>query len=285
MRYTNLLVEWEGKVATATLNRPEILNPLDIETLQELGEFFAEVAASSEVEIVLLRGSGRAFSAGGDLKKHIAIHQDVHVMQRMNRISGKVMRQMEELDQIVIAVVDGLCVAGGLEVTLCCDYVIASERASFSDGHMNVALLPGSGGTQRLPRLIGPLKAKDLMLTARFVSGREAESMGLVTYCVPDVELESTVNDLVSTLSAKSFAGRAAIKYLVNQGMKGTLESGLRLEKPYVEHFESTHPDAHEGLLAFNEKRPPQFGRYDSDLSHREGRVPPSGTPTSGPGR
>jgi enoyl-CoA hydratase len=261
MDYRNIIVAQDGPVTTITFNRPDILNPIDIDTLLEMNSAFDAIAEGNGTEIVLIRGTGRAFSAGGDLKAHMRIHQDVHIMRRMNNIATAVSRRIEDLEQIVIAVVEGLCVAGGVEMALCCDYIIATDEAKFSDGHMNISLLPGAGGTQRMPRLIGALKAKDLMLTARFISGQEAADMGLATFCYPKAELETKLTELIATLSSKSFAARAAIKYLVNQGLKGTLESGLHLEKSYVEHFETTHPDAHEGLLAFAEKRKPVFGK------------------------
>jgi enoyl-CoA hydratase/carnithine racemase len=158
-------------------------------------------------------------------------------------------------------VVDGLCVAGGIELILCCDYVIATDRARFSDGHLNLALLPGAGGTQRMPRLIGRLKAMDLMLTARMIDGRQAADIGLVTLCVTEASLAQTLQDLIDCLAEKSFAARSAIKFLVNEGLKGTLDCGLRFERAFAVHFESTHPDAYEGLLAFSEKRKPNFRR------------------------
>jgi enoyl-CoA hydratase len=141
------------------------------------------------------------------------------------------MRRIEDSTRLVIAVVSGFCVAGGIELILPCDFVLASEEASFSDGHMNISLLPGAGGTQRMPRAIGALSAKDLILTARFIKGPEAAAIGLVTRCVVATELESAVEQLLASLLQKSFAARRAIKYLINQGLRGSLESGLQLER------------------------------------------------------
>jgi enoyl-CoA hydratase len=169
------------------------------------------------------------------------------------------MQRISDSTRLVIAAVSGLCIAGGIELILPCDFVLASDEASFSDGYMNVSLLPGAGGTQRLPRALGALRAKDMILTARFVKGPEAASIEFVTRSVPAAELETTVEQLICGLLLKSFAARRAVKYLVNQGLRGPLESGLQLERAYVGRFETTEPDAHEGLLAFVEKRKPNF--------------------------
>jgi enoyl-CoA hydratase/carnithine racemase len=255
-----LVVEQGGKLLTITLNRPKELNPLDPVTLLELGECIAQADRDVDVEIILLRGAGRAFSAGGDLKNHLRVHQDAEAMRRMGTLAAAAMDRIVATSKLVIAVVEGLCVAGGLELILCCDLVIATETASFSDGHLNVALLPGSGGTQRMPRWTGPLRAKELMLTARFVDGKEALALGLVTYCWPAAELTERLASLSADLLRKSFAARAAIKYLVNQSQETPLSAGLQIERAFVQHFETTHPDAHEGILAFVEKRKPKFG-------------------------
>lgn len=259
MGFTNIRTSQHGAVLTITMSRPERLNALDVDLILELNACLKQYESDPSVRIIVLRGEGRAFSAGGDLKKHIEVHRDAAAMARMSNAGAELMRHIEEIDRVVIAVVEGLCVAGGLELILCCDMVIATETARFSDGHLNVALLPGAGGTQRLPRHIGVLRAKDLLFTSRFISGREAEAMGLVTRCVSPDRLEAELSGLVEKLCEKSFAALAAMKYLVNQGLKGDLAAGLRLEQTYVVHFESTHPDAHEGLLAFNDKRKPQF--------------------------
>jgi enoyl-CoA hydratase len=171
----------------------------------------------------------------------------------------RLLTRFEESELLVIAVVDGLCVAGGIELILACDFVIASDRARFSDGHLNFSLLPGAGGTQRMPRAIGVLRAKDVLLTARFFDAQEAAALQLVTRCIPAADLEAQVSALTTNLLEKSFSSRKAIKYLVNQGLKGTLAEGLHLEAAYVLHYETTDPDAHEGLVAFAEKRKPRF--------------------------
>ena len=255
----SIVYEHAGPLGTITLNRPAELNPLDDRTVAELHRCFDQIEADPQVEIVVLRGAGRAFSAGGDLKRALTLHTDTDWMAAIGSNLRRLLERFERSELLVIAVIDGLCVAGGIELMLACDYVLATDRARFSDGHLNFSLLPGAGGTQRLPRTIGVLRAKDVLLTARMFNGREAADMQLVTRCVPAEELEAQLQLLTTELLAKSFSSRKAIKYLVNQGLRGPLAEGLQLEAAYVLHYETTHPDAHEGLMAFSEKRKPRF--------------------------
>jgi enoyl-CoA hydratase len=255
----SILYERTGAVGTITLNRPAELNPLDERMVAELHRAFDGIETDPEVEIVVLRGAGRAFSAGGDLKRALTLHTDTDWMAAIGANLRRLLERFERSELLVIAVIDGLCVAGGIELMLACDFVLASDRARFSDGHLNFSLLPGAGGTQRMPRTIGVLRAKDLLLTARMFDAREAAAMQLVTRCVAAGDLEEQLKELTSGLLEKSFSSRRAIKYLVNRGLKGSLAEGLELEAAYVLHYETTDPDAHEGLVAFSEKRKPRF--------------------------
>lgn len=257
----NLKVEAAGRVLNITLNRPDILNPLDRVTIGELSRVFDLLDRDPETEIVVFRGEGRAFSAGGDLKAHLKIHQDPVLMGDMASAVHKTFARIDASEKLFIAVVDGLAVAGGVELMLRCDIVYASHEAAFGDGHLNVSLLPGAGGTQLIPRMINPLRAKLFMLTTDFMDGKQAAEAGLVSAAFPRAELEAEVAKLLEKLLSKSFGARSAIKYLVNQSMRTGLDAGLAIEGAFVTHFECTHPHAHEGLLAFYEKRKPDFVR------------------------
>lgn len=258
---SSILASVDGHVLTITFNRPESLNPVDTATLQELNLVFDRMEQDPATEIVVLRGNGRAFSAGGDLKRHLMIHQDAAQIGSMARLARKTVERIDRADQLFIAVVDGLAVAGGVEFMLHCDIVIASHEAAFSDGHLNISLLPGAGGSQIMPRMINPLRAKLFMLTADFIDGQRAAEIGLISAAYPRDELETEMSKLLDNLLSKSFSARTAIKYLVNQSMQTSLDVGMLLEGGVVEHFETTHPDAHEGLLAFTEKRKPAYSR------------------------
>lgn len=258
-QFANIAVSQEGAVLNLTLNRPELLNALDHETMQEIRACFEQVEQDNSVEIVILRGAGRAFSAGGDLRRHLNEHQNAILMEKIGRNAVDTFGMIEKSKKLYIAIVDGVCAAGGLEMVVCCDFIIVTDKAKFTDGHLNFALLPGAGGTQRIPRMIGTLKAKDIMLTARFFDGEEAYQMGLATYFWPSEETETKIRELVETLLQKSFAARAALKFLVNTSVGSSLAQGLEIEFATVQHFEGTHPDTHEGISAFVEKRAPVF--------------------------
>ena len=165
---------------------------------------------------------------------------------------------IENLSKPVIAAINGLALAGGLEIVECCDIAIASEEARLGDQHANYGLVPGGGSTQRLPRLIGIRKAKELLLTGDWISAKEAEAIGLVNKAVPANKLEEVVNELATKLAERSPMASKAIKFLVNRGMQTDLATALELEKGAVAHH-STSEDVAEGMRAFMEKRKPVF--------------------------
>lgn len=254
-----LLVTRDGAVAKVTFNRPEKMNPLDWGTVREITTTVREIERDDSIEIIVFTGSGKAFSAGGDLDKYIRLYRSSADFQAFLRDFYAMCDAVERSDRIVIAAVNGFCVAGGLEFMLACDMVVVAEEARIADGHLNFGQLPGGGGSQRLPRAIGALRAKELIFSGRFLSGREAVSIGLATACAPLGDLPRVVKELTDSLLQKSYAGRRGAKYLVNQGLKGPLDSGLELEIAYVHGYATSHPDATEGLMAFKEKRSPRF--------------------------
>ncbi len=257
----NILLTRESAVATVTFNRPAKMNPLDWGTVREITAAIHELERDDGIEIIVLTGTGKAFSAGGDLDKYIRLYRSSSDFMAFLKDFYAMCDAVERSDRIVIAAVNGFCVAGGLELMLACDMVVVADEARIADGHLNFGQLPGGGGSQRLPRAIGSLRAKELIFSGRFVSGREAVTLGLATACVPLSDLPKTVKELAESLVQKSYAGRRGSKYLVNEGLKGTLRSGLELEIAYVHNYATAHPDAMEGLMAFKEKRPPHFLR------------------------
>lgn len=255
----SLLVTRDGAVATVTFNRPEKMNPLDWATVREITATVRELERDDAIEIIVFTGSGKAFSAGGDLDKYIRLYRSTEDFHAFLRDFYTMCDTVEHSDRIIIAAVNGFCVAGGLEFMLACDMVVVAEEARIADGHLNFGQLPGGGGSQRLPRAIGVLRAKELIFSGRFVSGSEAVSLGLATTCAPLKDLTRVVKELTDSLLQKSYAGRRGAKYLVNEGLKGSLPTGLELEIAYVHNYATSHPDATEGLMAFKEKRPPRF--------------------------
>ena len=256
----HLLVR-EGPLASIVLNRPDKLNPLDRRTVAALRRSVAELETDSAIRVVQITGRGKAFSAGGDLEGYQALYRDPEAFRRFLDDFEALNRAIEDSAKVYMATVNGACVAGGLELMLACDLVLAAEEAKIADGHVNFGQLPGAGSSQRLPRTIGPLRAKYLVLTGRTIDGREAERLGLVTLAVPWAELEETAAALTAELAAHSPAGMKGAKYLINQGLKGGLDEGLALEKAFVHRYATTEPDATEGLMAFAEKRRPVYRR------------------------
>ena len=257
--FQNVLYETDGPVGTITLNRPDKLNPLDWGTVRELKALLGQIDADHSVRVVIVTGAGRAFSAGGDLEGYLTLYRRPDDLSRFLSDFYDVNRLIEESDKIFIASVNGVTVAGGLELMLACDVVIAAEEARIGDGHLNFAQLPGAGGSQRLPRTIGTLRAKRLMLTGELVSGTEAERIGLVTFAVPGDKLADETRRLAEAMLEKSPSALKGAKYLVHQAGQTDLEAGLALEIDFVHGYATTDTDAMEGLQAFKEKRKPKY--------------------------
>ncbi|MCG6536541.1 MAG: enoyl-CoA hydratase/isomerase family protein, partial [Syntrophales bacterium LBB04] len=208
--------------------------------------------------VLLVRGKGKSFCSGADLKYFLSIQNDPVSLKRFIAQINRAFDGLEALRMPVIAVVHGHCLAGGFEMLQACDLALASTEAIIGDQHANFGLMPGAGGTQRLPRRIGLQRAKELLYTGRWLTGAEAETYGLVLKALPHDQLEDEVNRLVSKIIEKSTAGLARIKRSVNRGMEMTLREAIALEvETFLEYFPSDDPL--EGLKAFSEKRKPRF--------------------------
>lgn len=247
-------------VLTLTLDRPDALNAIDAEMLGDIERVLGLVEGDDQLVALVLRARGRVFSAGADLKAARA---------RANRGDGRtteaflarvtaLLSRLESLPVPTLAIVEGLAVAGGLELVLCCDLVIATEAASFGDAHANFGLLPGGGGSVRLPRRIGAMRAKELMFTGRTISAALAADWGLVTTVVAAHALEATIEDLLQALRTKSPLGLRRMKRLVDDNLDLSRDEGLANEQAVSRRHAGSY-DRREGLQAFNEKRRPVF--------------------------
>ncbi|MBI5909232.1 MAG: enoyl-CoA hydratase/isomerase family protein [Betaproteobacteria bacterium] len=261
MQSDNIIVEKGKGVATVTLDRAAQMNPLDGSTVKALLAAWRDLEAEKSLRVVLITGSGGAFSAGGDLAGYMTLYRRPEDFRRFLDDLGTLLDLLEKSDKVIIAAVNGYCLAGGLELMLACDLAIAADTAQIGDAHLNFGQLPGGGGSQRLPRAIGAQRAKDLIFTGRFISGAEAERIGLVARVVPASELMPTARKLADDILAKSPAGVARAKKLVRDGMTMDLARALQFEIDLVHEWATTHPDAMDGLAAFAEKRAPRFGR------------------------
>lgn len=227
MPYENLIYEKSGGIGKITLNRPAAMNALSPALLVELRAALQEAENDADVGVVVLTGAGRAFSAGVDIK---GLRDPKTDRLQIRNIAQSIIDAMESMRKVVIGMVNGYCLTGALELVQGCDLIIASEEAKFGDTHARWGLIARWGGSQRLPRLVGVRKAKEMCFTAEMITAAEAERIGLVNRVVPADKLEDTVNEMAKKILSNSPDSIAAYKYLINRGMKGTLEQGLQLE-------------------------------------------------------
>lgn len=253
-----VIYEMDGGVARVILNRPSQMNAVSPELLEDLDRVCETVERDGRVKVVTLTGAGRAFCAGADLKVVQQLSPDPERWRGFMDLWHRVYNRIEALPQPVIAGVNGLALAGGLELVLVCDLAVADEGAKIGDQHANFGLVAGGGGSQRLPRVIGLRRAKELMLLGGWLSAREALEWGLVNRVAPAGQLSKTLDEVAGALAALSSSASRTVKTLANRALDVDLGAGLTLEKALVaDHMQSA--DAREGLRAFVEKRKPRF--------------------------
>ena len=260
MSEDTIQVERRGATAWVYLNRPEDMNALNPEMVSSLQSNLQLLAKDSDVRVLVISGNGRAFCAGADLKffQGALGAEDIETITAFLESLYDTLNLIEGMPKPVIAAVNGMALAGGLELVLACDLVVAAEDAQMGDAHANFGLIPGGGGSIRLPRKVGPTLAKELMFTGAFVQARELLGKGLVNRVVPDGDLEMAVSELAESMAAKSPVSLAQMKALVNEGLNHEQDKGLRLELLAFEAHLKTR-DIREGLAAFSEKRSPEY--------------------------
>jgi enoyl-CoA hydratase len=252
MDYGNIIFEKETQIAVITFNRPQAMNALNNQTRAEFAQAIQEVAADEEIKVLILTGSGKAFVAGSDIKEfNQTTPYAAHNIVRLGEM-------VEKLEKPVIAAVNGFCLGGGCEIAMGCDIIIASEKAKFGQTEINIGIIPGGGGTQRLPRLIGACRAKELIFTGEIIRAEEADRLGLVNRVVPMEELMPAAKALAEKIATKSAAALKLAKTAINRGMQTNLESGLKYEYELYSLSLSLEDKA-EGVAAFLEKRAPKF--------------------------
>ncbi|WP_051297272.1 enoyl-CoA hydratase [Brevibacterium album] len=252
--FETILVEVEAGIATLTLNRPEALNALNLQVLEDVTAAAAAADADDAVRVIVLTGQDRAFAAGADIKEMSTL--DFSQAYRRNWFAG--WNRLAEVSKPIITAVNGFALGGGCELAMMGDILIASEKAKFGQPEINLGVLPGMGGSQRLTRAIGKAKAMDLCLTGRMMDAEEAERSGLVARVVPHEELASTAREIAETIAAKSLIAAGMVKEAVNAAFETSLEQGLRYERRLF-HSSLATADQTEGMAAFIEKRTPQF--------------------------
>jgi len=254
--YETLLIERRERVAIITINRPEKRNALNIQTRAEGAAALEELRDDESIRVVIFTGAGdKAFIAGADIAEFAG---RTAVTQRDVMTGRSLFTAIDTFPKPVIAMVNGYCLGGGCELALACDLRVASERASFGQPEINLGIIPGGGGTQRLTHLVGEGKAMELILTGEIINAQTAYSYGLVNLVVPAEELEAKTLEIANRIAEKSPIALRMAKEAVKTASRSTLDEGLRREIDlFALCFSSADKD--EGVTAFLEKRKPDF--------------------------
>lgn len=255
MAYENILVETRGRVGLVTLNRPKALNALNDALMDELGAALSAFDADDGIGCIVLTGSEKAFAAGADIGMMAQYtYMDVFKGEYITRNWEAVRR----IRKPVIAAVAGFALGGGCELAMMCDFIIAADSAKFDQPEIKLGIMPGAGGTQRLPRAVSKAKAMDMCLTARFMDAAEAERAGLVSRVVPADKLLDEAMAAANTIAEYSLPVVMMVKESVNRAYETTLAEGVHYERRMFHSLFATE-DQKEGMAAFLEKRKPVF--------------------------
>jgi enoyl-CoA hydratase len=255
MAYNNILVKTEGAVGIITLNRPQALNALNAELVGELVSVLEAWDAGDAVRAIVLTGSERAFAAGADIKEMAPLsYMDVFKSNLFAAANDRI----AAIRKPIIAAVAGYALGGGCELAMLCDFIIAADNAKFGQPEINLGVMPGIGGTQRLTRFVGKSKAMEMCLTGRNMDAAEAERAGLVSRVVPLGELMPEAMKAAAKIASQSLPIVMMTKETVNRAYETTLAEGIRFERRLFHAMFATE-DQKEGMAAFSEKRKPQF--------------------------
>ncbi|WP_427339326.1 short-chain-enoyl-CoA hydratase [Caloranaerobacter sp. DY30410] len=256
MEYENLLLKKEGNICILTINRPKALNALNSEVLEELSDAVDQIEKDKDIHVVIITGEGKAFVAGADILEMKDMTSEA--ARKFAKQGLEVFRKIELMEKVVIAAVNGFALGGGCELAMCCDIRIASEKAKFGQPEVGLGITPGFAGTQRLSRLVGVAKAKELIFTGDMIDANEAEKIGLVNKVVKPDELMNTAIELAKKIASK---GQIAVRYskiAINRGFETDIETGMEIERNLFSLCFATY-DQKEGMTAFIEKRKPEF--------------------------
>jgi enoyl-CoA hydratase len=257
MEYKNVLLAFEGEIGILTINRPKALNALNIETLKEIQRAVQEAKDHPELRGLIVTGSGeKAFVAGADITEMKGMNS-LEALE-FSRLGHATLEMLQDFDRPVIAAVNGFALGGGTEIALACDFIYASENAKFGLPEVTLGIFPGFGGTQRLPRLIGKGRAKELIFTGKMVGAREAFELGIVNRVVPQPSLMEEAKKVAGQIAANGAVGVRLAKMLVDSGFNIDLDEACLLESHAFGIGFATE-DQKEGMTAFVEKRKPNF--------------------------
>lgn len=257
MAYEHILVDRDGEIAVVTINRPKVLNALRTDVLSELAACFKELECDSGVKVVIITGAGdKAFVAGADIGEMVSLTPKK--AKEFSEFGNSVLLRIDRFPKPVIAALNGYALGGGCEILMSCDIVIASEKAKIGQPEVKIGIPPGFGGTQRMVRLLGKMKAKELIMTGDMITAEEALRIGLVNKVVPADKLMEEAKAMGRTIASRAQVAVMMAKQLINEGVDVDLETGLALEsKGFAVCFATD--DQKEGMKAFLEKRDPKF--------------------------
>lgn len=254
-QYENLLVQIEQGTMWLTINRPENRNALNQETLQELDDAFRWAEANDAVKVIILQGSGeKSFAAGADIKQ---LHERKMLEALIPGMQG-LYKKIEQSGKVTIAAVRGYALGGGCELALACDIRIATKKAKFGLPELNLGIIPGAGGTQRLSRIVGKGKALDMILTGKIIDGEEAERIGLASYLTEEEELEQKAEEIAYQVMKKGPVAIKLAKLAIHKGYDADIETAMLIEK-LAQAVAFGTDDKREGTQAFLEKRQAEF--------------------------
>jgi enoyl-CoA hydratase len=257
MDYKNIIFQIEEQIATITFNRPEVLNALNEASLKEFSHAIDKVAGDGDIRVLILTGAGdKSFVAGADITEFLKFN--ALKAKIFSEMGHGIVNKMQELPIPVIGAVNGFALGGGCEVVIACDFIYASENAMFGLPEINLGIIPGFGGTQRLSRLIGKNRAKEMIFTGKMIPASEAQAMGLVNKVCAQDQLMDEVLNVAKIIVSKGKVSLRGAKQAINTGMDVDLKTGCRIE---IDAFAIclASPDAKEGTQAFLEKRAADF--------------------------
>lgn len=255
MAYETIIVEIEDHVALVKLNRPDAMNALNLQVFEELGDFLSSAQTNDKVRCIVLTGTEKFFAAGADIKMMSEISfVDVFTSDLFGEGGAAIQRNRKPM----IAAVAGYALGGGCELAMMCDFIIAADNAKFGQPEINLGVVAGIGGTQRLTRFVGKSKAMDMHLTGRFMDAEEAERSGLVSRVVPAKQLMAEAEAAANKIAEKSRMTAMAVKESVNRAFETTMSEGILFERRMFHAMFATE-DQNEGMEAFLEKRTAQF--------------------------
>ncbi|MEB3900441.1 enoyl-CoA hydratase [Pseudomonas putida] len=254
MAFETILLDIHGKVGLITLNRPQALNALNAQIVGEINQALDQLERDPNIGCVVLTGSAKAFAAGADIKEMAELKYPQIYVEDLFSDADRIANRRKP----IIAAVSGFALGGGCELAMMCDFILAADNAKFGQPEINLGVLPGMGGTQRLARAVGKAKAMELCLTGRLMGAEEAERAGLVARVVPQAELLEEALKAAATIASKSIPVSMMVKESVNRAFEVTLSEGVRFERR-VFHAAFATEDQKEGMAAFIAKREAQF--------------------------